>query len=302
MLRELARHATMRGMPQTSFPGGRGGRDPQAGTPSSEPEGRGEAVGANVLPGAEPFSADGGPIGVLVCHGFTGSPRTVRPWAEHLAAAGFTVRAPLLPGHGTSWRDLNKTGWADWYGAAERAFTELSGRCERVFVTGLSMGACLAFRLAQTHRDAVAGLVVVNPSLAPDTRLFVLAPVLKHVVPSLPGIAGDIKKPGGNEGGYKRVPIRAAATLPALWKLTAQHLSEVTQPVLVYRSTVDHVVGPASMRVLRAALPSAEVRPLRESYHVATLDNDAEEIFAGSVAFIAEHTQNPSDNHAEKRV
>jgi carboxylesterase len=239
---------------------------------------------------------------VLVCHGFTGSPRTVRPWAEHLAAAGFTVRAPLLPGHGTSWRDLNKTGWADWYGAAERAFTELSGRCERVFVTGLSMGACLAFRLAQTHRDAVAGLVVVNPSLAPDTRLFVLAPVLKHVVPSLPGIAGDIKKPGGNEGGYKRVPIRAAATLPALWKLTAQHLSEVTQPVLVYRSTVDHVVGPASMRVLRAALPSAEVRPLRESYHVATLDNDAEEIFAGSVAFIAEHTQNPSDNHAEKRV
>jgi carboxylesterase len=268
----------------------------------------------NIQPGAEPFSADGGPVGVLVCHGFTGSPRTVRPWAEHLAAAGLTVRAPRLPGHGTTWQDLNTTGWPDWYGAAERAFDELSGRCQRVFVVGLSMGAGLALRLAETKGDAVSGLVLVNPSLAPDTRMFLLAPVLKHVVPSLPGIAGDIKKPGGDEGGYKRVPVRAAATLPALWKLTARHLSEVSQPVLVYRSTVDHVVGPASMRVLRAALPSAEVRPLRDSYHVATLDNDAQEIFAGTEAFIAQHTLDLSgsrgpasqggsaDNPAEKRV
>jgi carboxylesterase len=246
--------------------------------------------------GAEPFSADGGTVGVLVCHGFTGSPRTVRPWAEHLAAAGFTVRAPQLPGHGTTWQDLDRTGWQDWYGAAERAFAELSDRCEQVFVAGLSMGGCLAFRLAQTQGARVSGLVVVNPSLAPDTRLFLLAPVLKYVVPSLPGITGDIKKPGGDEGGYERVPVKAAATLPALWKLTARHLAEVTQPVLVYRSTVDHVVGPASMRVLRAALPSVEVRTLADSYHVATLDNDAPAIFEGTLMFIKKHSA------AEKRV
>jgi carboxylesterase len=258
-----------------------------------------------VQPEAEPFSADGGPIGVLVCHGFTGSPRTMRPWAEHLAAAGFTVRLPRLPGHGTSWQDLNTTGWPDWYGEVERAFAELRGRCEQVFVTGLSMGACLALRLAETQGSAVSGLVIVNPSLAPDTRLFLLAPVLKYVVPSLPGIEGDIKKPGIQEGGYKRVPVRAAATLPAMWKLTVQHLSEVTQPLLVYRSTVDHVVGPASMKVLRAALPSVEVRPLPDSYHVATLDNDAPAIFDGTVAFIAEHgkpEQGPADKPAGKRV
>ena len=272
-------------------------------SPASSAHRGGAAV--TVRPGAEPFSADAGPAGVLVCHGFTGSPRTIRPWAEHLAAAGLTVRAPRLPGHGTSWQDLNRTGWQDWYGAAEGAFAELSGRCDQVFVVGLSMGACLAFRLAQTKGAGVSGMVVVNPSLAPDTRLFVLAPVLKHVIPSLPGIAGDIKKPGGDEGGYERVPVRAASTLPALWKLTARHLSEVTQPVLVYRSTVDHVVGPASMKVLRAALPSAQVRPLRESYHVATLDNDAQEIFDGSLAFIRQHStpvQDPADKPAEKRV
>jgi carboxylesterase len=256
-----------------------------------------------VQPGAEPFAADGGPVGVLVLHGFTGSPRTVRPWAEHLAAAGLTVRAPRLPGHGTTWQNLGTTGWPDWYGAAEEAFAELRARCEQVFVTGLSMGACLALRLAETRGGEVSGIVVVNPSLAPDTRLFVLAPVLKHVVPSLAGIAGDIKKPGATEGGYKRVPVKAAATLPALWKLTAQNLAAVTQPLLVYRSTVDHVVSPASMRVLTSALPAAEVIPLADSYHVATLDNDAPAIFEGTLVFIDKNSAGKNGKGAaEKRV
>jgi carboxylesterase len=242
-----------------------------------------------VQAGAEPFASDGGPVGVLVCHGFTGSPKTVRPWAEHLAAAGLTVRAPRLPGHGTTWPDLAKTGWRDWYAEAGRAFAELSDKCERVFVTGISMGGCLALRLAAERGNDVCGVVVVNPSLAPDTRLFLLAPVLKYVVPSLPGVAGDIKKPDASEGGYKRVPVRAAATLPEMWQTTAALLPRVKQPVLVYRSTVDHVVGPASMKLLTDALPDAEVRSLPDSFHVATLDNDAPLIFDGTLEFIKEH-------------
>jgi carboxylesterase len=254
-----------------------------------------------VQPGAEAFAHDGGPIGVLVLHGFTGSPRTIRPWAEHLAAAGLTVSAPRLPGHGTAWQDLATTGWQDWYQEAERAFTDLSRRCEQVFVTGLSMGACLALRLAEAHGPSVSGVVVVNPSLAPDTRLFLIAPVLKYLVPSLPGIEGDIKMPGGDEGGYKRIPVRAAATLPAMWKVTVAHLAEVTQPLLVYRSTVDHVVGPNSMKALRAALPGAEVRLLENSYHVATLDNDAPVIFNGTLEWIDQHASGGADGKARER-
>jgi len=239
-----------------------------------------------VQAGAEPFASDGGPIGVLVCHGFTGSPRTVRPWAEYLAAAGLTVRAPRLPGHGTVWPDLAKTGWLDWYAEAERAFTELHARCEKVFVAGISMGGCLALRLAETQGEKVSGLVLVNPSLAPDTKLFLLAPVLKHIVPSLPGIADDIKKPGVTEGGYDRIPVKAAATLPGMWRTTTERLRDVTQPLRVFRSTVDHVVGPPSMKVLTQARPGVDVRPLPDSYHVATLDNDAPAIFEGTVTFI----------------
>ncbi len=241
-----------------------------------------------VLPGAEPFDHEGGPAGVLLCHGFTGSPQALRGWADYLAAHGLTVSLPRLPGHGTTWQDMARTGSDDWYAEVDAAFGRLASRCEQTFVFGLSMGGCLALRLAEAHGSAVRGLVLVNPSLAPDTRLFLLAPVLKHVLRSLPGLASDIKKPGVHEVGYDRVPVRAAATLPKLWNTTVRHLGEIAQPVLVYRSTVDHVVGPASMRALLAGLPDSQVtvRECADSYHVATLDNDAGAIFEGSLKFI----------------
>jgi carboxylesterase len=244
-----------------------------------------------LLPGAEPFEHEGGPVGVLLCHGFTGSPQTLRGWAEYLAAQGLTVSLPRLPGHGTRWQDMAQTSSDDWYAEVETAFSVLARRCEQTFVFGLSMGGCLALRLAETRGEAVRGLVLVNPSLAPDTRLFLLAPAMKYVLRSLPGIASDIKKPGASEVGYDRVPVRAAATLPKLWKATVSALAQVSQPVLIYRSTVDHVVGPPSMQALLAGLPSGQVtvRELPDSYHVATLDNDAGTIFEGSVKFMADH-------------
>jgi carboxylesterase len=274
-----------------------------------------------LLPGAEPFSHRGGPTGVLLCHGFTGSPNSLRPWADFLAGAGLSVSLPLLPGHGTSWQDMNRTSSDDWYAAAEEALAALRARCDEVFVMGLSMGGCLALRLAETHgashpgaghhgasqdgasRDGadIRGLVLVNPSLAPDTRLFLVAPVLKYLVRSMPSIGSDIKKPGVSELAYPRVPARAAASLPRLWRKTAQDLPRITQPVLVYRSSVDHVVGPPSMRALEAALRPGllTVRACHDSYHVATMDNDAQAIFTGSLEFVRQHGRQPSQDVQE---
>jgi carboxylesterase len=247
-----------------------------------------------VLPGAEPFSHEGGATGVLLCHGFTGSPQSLRPWAEYLAGAGLSVSLPRLPGHGTTWQELQRTRWEDWYAEIDRAFDELRGRADQIFVMGLSMGGCLALRLAELRGSAVSGLVLVNPAVTADSPLLALLPVLKLFVPSVKGIASDIKKAGAAELGYTRTPVKAAATLRGLWRITRSQLSQVTQPVLVYRSTVDHVVGPASVAVLRAALPAGqlEVRDCQDSYHVATLDNDADAIFTGSLDFVRAH------NHA----
>jgi carboxylesterase len=187
---------------------------------------------------------------------------------------------------------MARTRWEDWYAEVDRAFDELRAKCDEMFVMGLSMGGCLALRLAELRGPAIRGLVVVNPSITADTNLIFLAPMLKLVIPSLKGIASDIKKPGAKEAGYDRVPVKAAATLPGLWRITRQHLSELQQPVLAYRSASDHVVGPASMKLLQDALPATqlEVHELADSYHVATLDNDAEVIFSGSLEFIRLHS------------
>jgi carboxylesterase len=245
-----------------------------------------------VMPRAEAFAHNGGRTGVLLCHGFTGSPQSLRPWADYLVQAGLSVSLPRLPGHGTSWQEMARTRWEDWFAEVDRAFDELQSRSDEIFVMGLSMGGCLGLRLAELRGDVVRGLVLVNPSVTADTKLFALTPVLKFFVPSIKGIASDIKKQGASEAGYDRVPIKAAATLPGLWRITQQHLSELSQPVLVFHSTTDHVVGPASLKLLAQAIPPTqlEVRELANSYHVATLDNDAEAIFAGSLEFVRVHS------------
>jgi len=247
-----------------------------------------------LMPGAEPYYHEGGKVGVLLCHGFTGTPQSLRPWAEFLARAGLTVSLPRLPGHGTTWQEMSHTGWEDWYGELEHAFGELRGRCPDTFVMGLSLGGSMALRLAEVHGDAVRGVVAVNPSIVNDVPLLRLAPLLKWVIRSVPGVANDIKKEGVTELAYDRTPVRAAATLPRLWSLVQSELHKVTQPVLVYHSPQDHVVKPASVRLLRERLgDNLTVVELPDSYHVATLDNDAETIFQGSPEFITAHASVP---------
>ncbi|RFU22538.1 alpha/beta hydrolase [Geodermatophilus marinus] len=249
-----------------------------------------------VQPGAEPFSAAGRPAGegtgVLLVHGFTGSPFSMRPWGEHLAAEGFAVRAPLLPGHGTRWQDCNLTTEEDWVRAVSAALDELAAECDRVVVAGLSMGGTLALRLAQLRPDEVEGLVLVNPSLLTERLDAKLLPLLARVTPSWRAIADDIKKPGVTERAYGRLPTRAVLGLRRLWTATRAGLGSVTAPLLVFRSVTDHVVEPASVRVLLAEVGSTDVTEvlLEDSYHVATLDNDAPRIFAGSVEWIRART------------
>ncbi|RKE18688.1 carboxylesterase [Streptomyces sp. TLI_171] len=241
-----------------------------------------------LLPGAEPHRHDGGPIGVLLVHGFTGSPQSMRPWAEHLAEAGLTVSVPLLPGHGTRWQDLQPTRWEDWYATVETAFEELAARCEQVFVCALSMGCSLTLKLAEKHGDRISGLVLVNPSVRSDNPGTVLLPVLRHLLPTLPGVAGDIALPGAAEVGYDRVPLHAAWSLARLWKSVQAGMPAVTQPVLLLHSPQDHVVSPRNSALVLARISSTDVTELLldRSFHVATLDHDAGLIFGATLDFV----------------
>jgi carboxylesterase len=241
-----------------------------------------------VLAGAEPFSHTGSTeVGILLCHGFTGTPASMRPWGDHLAEAGFTVRCPLLPGHGTTWQEMNRTGWTDWYGCVRAELESLLETCDTVFVGGLSMGGTLTLRLAQEFGDKIAGIVLVNPSVTTLRRDAKLLPVLSKVLASVPGVSNDIAKPGETEVAYTRTPVRAAASLAKLWKIVRENLSKVTQPLLLLHSVVDHVVEPVNSSIILAGVRSANVTEvaLKNSFHVATQDNDAPLIFERSVEF-----------------
>ncbi|MFJ8590085.1 alpha/beta hydrolase [Streptomyces sp. NPDC093598] len=241
-----------------------------------------------VLAGAEPFHHEGGEVAVLLCHGFTGSPQSLRPWAEHLAEHGLTVSLPLLPGHGTRWEDLRITGWQDWYAEVDRELRLLCERRETVFVAGLSMGGALALRLAAKHGDAVRGVMVVNPANKVHGLAAHALPVVRHLVPATKGIASDIAKPDSRELGYDRVPLHAAHSLRQFFQATDRELPQVTQPVLLLRSPQDHVVPPADSARILSRISSTDVKEviLEQSYHVATLDHDADRIHEESLAFI----------------
>ena len=242
---------------------------------------------ATVRPHAAPFYAGDGRLGVLVLHGFTGSPRSVRPWGENLAGEGFRVAVPRLPGHGTTWQDLDTTTWADWYGTAEQEFTTLTAECDQVFIAALSVGSSLALRLAEQYGEQVAGLSLVNPIVTQrDIRLRLL-PWLRRIVPSFPGVINDIAKPGQDEGGYVRLPLNALYSLVLAGQQLRADLPKVTSPLLIFKSNVDHVVDTSSLPLITSKVGSTDVTvvKLERSYHVATMDYDADQIFTRSSSF-----------------
>ena len=170
----------------------------------------------------------------------------------------------------------------------ERAFEKLRANNDQVVVGGLSMGGALVLRLAADRGRDVAGVVVVNPAVSTERKDVLALPVIKHLVPSFPGIANDIKKPGVEEHGYTRTPLKAAHSMMQAWKPLREDLPKITQPLLMFRSSEDHVVDPSSPALVRATVSSRDLteRILENSYHVATLDNDAPTIFEESAEFV----------------
>jgi carboxylesterase len=234
-------------------------------------------------------------IGIAICHGFTGSPLSILPWAEYLAERGFAVSVPLLPGHGTDWQDLARTGWADWHGAFEKAYLELAGRTDACFVAGLSMGGAIALLTASRH--STAGVAVVNPGLSFYDRRVRIIGLLKYFQrTTIPIEEENPTAAPTRDGDYSRTPLAAVHQLKRLFASALRGLPRITAPVLVFKSRNDVVVPPTSLAMLKARLGTArtgkgslETVLLENSGHVATLDVDAPEIFAVSARFFQTH-------------
>lgn len=237
-------------------------------------------------------TGDNGGIGVLVSHGFTGSPCSMHEWAGRLVDAGYTVALPLLAGHGLTPEALEKALWTEWTADVEQAFTWLKERTDRVFACGLSMGGTLALWLAEQHVE-VAGVVTVNAFIR-DPREVLMRTFGRIGFPRwAKAVGNDTKLPGVDEKAYARVPMRASWQLAQLLAAARRDLVKVRCPALIFSSVVDHVVPPANQQEIYAGISSVDkaLVKLDNSYHVATMDSDKELVFARTLEFIAAHSR-----------
>ena len=254
------------------------------------------------VPDAQPWSSSGkgrrGRTGVVVVHGFAGSPRSTRPFGQRLAAAGYSVDVPLLPGHGTDIGDLARTRYRDWAEHLQRTVDHFAERCERVVLIGQGVGGTLSLDLASQRPDQIERVVVINPQITAPTSLWArAAPLGQFVVPYLPRrLAGlprdDIARPDVHEGAYPLVATRAARSVIRELPRIRHQLLDVTQPLLVVHSTVDHLVPPSDALELLELVGSGDVRELvcERSYHVVLLDHDAPIVERAVLGFLEDVT------------
>lgn len=238
----------------------------------------------SVLEGAEPFYFEGNRIGILVSHGFTGSTQSMRPLGEAYAKAGYTVCGPRLKGHGTHYEDMEQTTFQDWISSVQEGYQWLKERCDTIFVTGLSMGGTLTLYMAENYPE-IRAIIPINaavdiPAMAPVRQL--------EDVRFLDAIGSDIKKTGVTELAYEKTPVASVKQILTFMEQVKADLHKVTCPALIFVSEEDHVVPPDNSQMIYGGISSEvkELHLMKDSYHVATLDNDQQVIIEKTLQFI----------------
>jgi len=231
-------------------------------------------------------------VGVLLVHGFTGSPVSMRPWAEYLNKLGYAVSVPLLPGHGTRPEDLNLVKWKQWPDKVEEELNKLLVQCEKVFIAGLSMGGGTTLNVATRHSKKLAGIILVNPMMHVRFVPPQVAWAISRFQKMRDSVGDDIKKPGVTEHGYDSLPALGVYQLLKMLSFTRKRLHDVTAPLQLFHSVDDHTLPVSNTELVMKLIGSKEKHriELTNSYHVATLDYDADVIFENSRVFIESHS------------
>jgi len=235
------------------------------------------------LDGASFYRKKDSRLGVLLMHGFTATTAEVRPLADAFTRMGWTVSAPLLPGHGTSPQDMNRQKFQDWVKCAENAWQDLRRDCEVTIVGGESMGAVLSLCLAEKHPE-IAALLLYSPALRVDRLKY--AKFFKYFIPVMEKSNNDPEDTRWQ--GYTVNPLFAAHELLKLQKQVTVQLSRVQQPALILQGKYDKTIHPDSGTMIHAQISSKTKRLIlmQESGHVMLLDRELEKIVSLSIDFL----------------
>jgi carboxylesterase len=229
-----------------------------------------------------------GHIGIVLVHGFTGSPAAMRPWAEYLNARGYSVRVPRLPGHGTVPADLNNVDWQEWPAKVKAEIVELQKQCSQIFVAGLSMGGGTTLNVAAELGDQLSGIILVNPMIHVRGVSPRLAFVISRVIKFGKSVGNDIKRKGVTEYSYDKLPYRGIYQLLTMLKITRVALPAIRVPMQLFHSVDDHTLPVSNTEIIMREIGSSNKSriELLNSFHVATIDHDCDLIFANSLTFI----------------
>jgi carboxylesterase len=249
-----------------------------------------------IIPTTEPFFFQGGRTGVLLLHGFTGTPKEVRWMGEDLNKHGYTVLGIRLAGHGTTPDDMRASRWSDWTASVEDGFHLLSNSVDRIFIAGLSMGGVLS--LLMSTKLNVAGVIAIStPYLLPRDphypiwfiRLY--AKFIKYAPKSkeVPGSSWFDKEAYAQHISYPQNPISSIAELKLLlWEMQSA-LPKVNKPVLLIHSKNDKYVIPDNMEWIYENLKNVQDKTkvyVTESGHVVTSDAERHQVFELAREFI----------------
>ena len=232
-----------------------------------------------VIKGAEPFLLPGGKRGVLLTHGFTGSPSEMRLLGQCLQARGFTVLAPRLSGHGSTVAEMAQTAWPHWYAAVEDGYHLLSGLCDEIYPVGLSMGGLLSLKLASEYKvNKIA--VLSTPIHIADKRLSLL-PLYSKFRGFVPKRRKRMNIDPIYSVCYNAIPLKSLNSLLQLIKTMEEVLPRITVPALIMQSKAEHTVVPDSAQYIYDRLPNPDKRLiwLEHSGHIVTLDMEREKVF-----------------------
>ena len=246
-------------------------------------------------PLAEPFDFPAGEHGVLLLHGFTGSPAHMRKLGEALSARGFAARGILLPGHGTRYEDMRGCTWQDWLLASRMAAREMRERYARFSVAGLSMGGVLALLLAE-EMDLTACVSIAAP-MKTANRFAPFAPLAAPFYPTVHKRADGSRATldARYDVGYQAFPTASVRHLNALMRRARQHLGLIRCPLLAVQSHADKTVTPDSPCIILSGARSAVKAQLwlDEAPHVCTISPEWGKIADAMEAFLhrAEQTR-----------
>jgi carboxylesterase len=226
----------------------------------------------------------------LLLHGLTGAPtRDLWFLADYLSARGISVFAPLLTGHGKTWKELELATSESWQNDALAGLDEACALGKNVFVAGLSMGGTLTLYLGE-HRPDIAGLITVNAPVYVDDPKMKLVPILRHFRRNQPKGPPDVADQDAMLPDLGFNSLEAVYQFERLMRGVRDDLGIITQPLLSFRSTQDHVVPPRNAEYIQERVNSRfkSVITLEHSYHCATIDYDREKIAASIERFIAQ--------------